>query len=266
MSFFQKKNNDNDIKLVKERKDYGINNNTLKPIIKEDWIEVYGYKGLSNEMVSTNIIEECIVPYTMKQTYRLENENSIITGYRGFHLSSELVEVFEKYDPFQHNRYFKVRAIVKESEWNKLLTGRSLKNNIAAKEIELLEEVIIDYETIINRYDFHRENPECLVKNIFPTEEKWLKFYNDKTMNLHTFIINENFNILKNSKCMFSDSMIKIILQKIEDVTIARYRGFNDLNKNIIIYAYVKKIIDLRTIDNIPKEVILDLLCKNILF
>lgn len=258
---FPKKKSNTEIEVIRESIDKAI----VKTITKEKWIEVYGYKGLNDNMTA-NISEEFAITYQTNGVYKMADESLVMTGFKGYHLSSELVGTFEKFDPFKHCKYFKVRAIVKEEEWNKLISGKSMKDSIAAKEIELLEEVIINYETIINRYDFHRENPICMIKNIFNTEEKWVRFYNDKSINLHAFIINENFNILKNSKCMFSDSMISLILKKIENVTINRYKGINDLNQNIIIYDYVKKIIDLRVIDNIPKEIILELLCKKNLF
>ena len=238
---------------------------------EEEWIEVYGYKGL-NEFMIGRAIDDKATEYLLGEIYSIDpsdyNINSLY--YKGFPICSELKGAFENHDPLKHSRYFYTRAIVRRSDWIKLINKKALKDKIYAREIELLEEVKLSYDKLMDNYDYSLKvynETKLNLASIFPNEDKWLEFYNDKDIDLHQFIIRENYNKLKNNNAIsLSDSFINIILNKIEEVTIDRYHNTIDLSKNLLIYNYVDKIIELLTIDNINKETILKLLCRKQLF
>lgn len=73
----------------------------------------------------------------------LEVEGDPAVGRNGFHFCKDLDDVF-RYYPFDfHNRYFKVKALVKKEEYNDRLFAA-----LAAKEIILYEEVFPEYEDV----------------------------------------------------------------------------------------------------------------------
>ena len=70
-------------------------------------------------------------------------EGNPAVGRNGFHFCKDLDDVFRHY-PFDfHNRFFKVKALVKKEEYDNRLFAA-----LAAKEIILYEEVFPEYEEV----------------------------------------------------------------------------------------------------------------------
>ena len=107
----------------------------------EKYIWVEGFKGTQENMCCTVTSYGFSVNYKRKTEQYELNVPKILEGEpavskNGFHFCKDLDSVF-RYYPFDfHNRYFKVKALVKKEEYN-----NEFYFNFAAKEIILYEEV-----------------------------------------------------------------------------------------------------------------------------
>ena len=116
---------------------------------QENWIWVEGYKGTDKDMKAYGNFQ-----YELGKQYDYEGEIKICE--RGFHFSRNLIDVFAYYDIGNSNRFFKVKALVKESDYEKY--GRYIRvptpsiwggsdyhnerlNKLVAKSIILEEEI-----------------------------------------------------------------------------------------------------------------------------
>ena len=166
MSLFKKKNKTENISItsatcVEEGKMIEKSEKEVKPILKteekpkEEWIWVEGFKGLDYQMRGYGNFQ-----YELGKTYE-ENDKEIIACHSGFHFCLNLDDVMEYYHYMSNsftNRYFKVKALVRKSDYEKygtednsaLLTTRvnsvgtltSTKiDKLVAKSIILLEEI-----------------------------------------------------------------------------------------------------------------------------
>ena len=130
----------------------------VKPIlepeedVKEEWTWVDGFKGLDYQMRGYGNFQ-----YELGKTYE-ENDKEIIACRSGFHLCLNLDDVMEYYHYMSNsftNRYFKVKALVRKSDYEKYRTADDIRSNLptyiykssiridklVAKSIILLEEI-----------------------------------------------------------------------------------------------------------------------------
>lgn len=166
----------------------------VKPIlepeedVKEEWIWVDGFKGLDYKMRGRGNFQ-----YELGKTYeKEENDKEIIVCHSGFHFCLNLDDVMHYYDYMSNsftNRYFKVRALVRKSDYEKYGTednspsltmwvntlGYQVSTKIdklVAKSITILEE--IPKEEIWEKYI------EPNLSNFwYLTKEKYLTNYDD---------------------------------------------------------------------------------------
>ena len=74
----------------------------------EKWIWVEGYKGTDKNMCCRN------TPYEIGKEYRMPEDTEIKCCVNGFHFSIKLESTFNYYGLYNNNRFFKVRALVRE--------------------------------------------------------------------------------------------------------------------------------------------------------
>lgn len=79
---------------------------------QENWIWVEGYKGTDKDMKAHGDFQ-----YELGKQYDCEGEIKICN--RGFHFCRDLKDVFDYYDIKRGHRFFKVKALVKESDYKK---------------------------------------------------------------------------------------------------------------------------------------------------
>ena len=158
MSIFKKKEKDKkeEIKLVDDLttitiKPTGMGTINLDPIkAPEDiWIWVDAYKGMNKNMQGHGNFQ-----YEIGRQYDMSKENVKVCE-SGFHCCLELSEVFSYYKIGNGNRFFKVKALVRQSDYNECLKapmrilnpfwGPSIDGNkLAAASIIIESELPID--------------------------------------------------------------------------------------------------------------------------
>lgn len=79
--------------------------------VEEEWIWVDGYKGTQADMTCNGY------QYIMNQQHNMADDEEIVECRSGFHLCLKLIDVFNYYDIGNGRRYFKVRALVRKSDF-----------------------------------------------------------------------------------------------------------------------------------------------------
>lgn len=108
----------------------------------EEWIEVEGYKGMDKDMKGHYNFQ-----YEIGKTYVIEDPSSVKACEYGYHFSLNLNDVFDYYKLSNNNRFFKVKALVRKSdyeEYGKVESGYifvTTVNKLAAKQITILKEL-----------------------------------------------------------------------------------------------------------------------------
>ncbi len=124
---------------------------------EEEWIWVEGYKGTDEDMMCRDVKYELNKQFDMPEDAKIEACSS------GFHFSLYLVDTFDFYNIGNGNRFFKVKALVRKSDYENykqsgnnafirsyLSTGvvydvsPGWNRKLAAKSIILAEEVSIN--------------------------------------------------------------------------------------------------------------------------
>lgn len=105
---------------------------------KEKWIWVEGYKGTDENMICRDYQFELGKQFDMDC-----DDDEIVECTNGFHLCKELKQVFNYYKVGDNNRYFKVKALVKKSDYDYVPQFYDLRSNdkLVAKSIIFEEEV-----------------------------------------------------------------------------------------------------------------------------
>lgn len=110
--------------------------------VEQEWIWVDAYKGTDSRMVCKG-----------KQYYMNENHvynGKVVLGSKGYHVCTELKHVFKDYDYDFSNRFFKVKALVKATDYQ----YRNPNNTVlVAKEIKFIEEITEAPATIAAKRD-----------------------------------------------------------------------------------------------------------------
>lgn len=100
----------------------------------EKWVWIEGYKGTDKDMCCRGY------QYTLNDVYDIPDETTVKVCDTGFHLCRQLHQVFTYYPIGSGNRYFKVKALVRESD----LVEYSCSDKIAARSIKFIEELSRD--------------------------------------------------------------------------------------------------------------------------
>lgn len=111
------------------------------PSLEEKWVWVTGYKGTDKDMKCMNDFQ-----YEIGKTYDMPEDSSVKACQSGFHMCLELEHVFKYKDIGHGNRFFEVRALVRESDLTKYGKREYFvaSDKLAAKSIELLRELGAD--------------------------------------------------------------------------------------------------------------------------
>jgi hypothetical protein len=155
---------------------------------QENWIWVEGYKGTDKDMKAYGSFQ-----YELGKQYNHESEIEVCK--QGFHFCRDLKDVFNYYKVDYGHRFFKVKALVKESDYEKygryirvptssFFGGTTLSNErinkLVAKSI-ILEEEVSKTDIIMAYYQYEPHNkslPEeywdTMIRNGYPAAyEDW---------------------------------------------------------------------------------------------
>lgn len=111
---------------------------------EEEWIWVEGYKGTLKDMKCQDYQYELGVQHDMPEG------TPIVACASGFHLCLELKDVFNFYEVGDGNRFFKVQALVRKTDYDEYLgKGMTIRSfydtkKLAAKSIILESELTPD--------------------------------------------------------------------------------------------------------------------------
>lgn len=109
---------------------------------EEKWITVEGYKGMDKNMQGYGGFQ-----YELGKTYTVDDPSSVLICNYGYHFSLNLEDMLSYTVLNNNNRFFKVKAIVREKdyeEYGKMSFNTfcvSKNDKLAAKEITIVEEV-----------------------------------------------------------------------------------------------------------------------------
>ena len=108
---------------------------------KDKWVWVTGYKGTDKDMKCMNDFQ-----YEVGKTYDMPDGEEVRECHSGFHMCLKLEDVFEYQKIENGNRFFEVRALVRERDRNEYGTNYfwSKRNKLAAKSIEIVRELGTD--------------------------------------------------------------------------------------------------------------------------
>lgn len=136
----------------------GLKDMFFEKDVLEKWIWVDGYKGVSKDMTAhEGFVYELGKQYDMPEGAKIEVCSS------GFHMCLKLNDVFGYYGMGSGNRFFKVKALVRDSdaeEYGKFKTSQNIWSGVyqvdklAAKSIILTEELTVDeiFEVVRDKY------------------------------------------------------------------------------------------------------------------
>lgn len=141
---FPRKDNGNNIKIEilehldpnKVGKRYSVDDRFFEAV-EQDWIWIDAFKGTdANMRCKTH-------QYRMLVTD--EYDGNVNLGTKGYHVCTNLKDVFRQYDYNFSNRFFKVKALVKRTDYQ----YRNPNNTVlVAKAIKFVEEITNNAETI----------------------------------------------------------------------------------------------------------------------
>lgn len=109
---------------------------------EEKWVWVTGYKGTDKDMKCMNDFQ-----YEIGKTYDMPEGAEIQACSSGFHMCLKLEDVFDYQRIENGNRFFEVRALVRERDRAEYISGcyPYIRNNkLAAKSIEIVRELSAD--------------------------------------------------------------------------------------------------------------------------
>ena len=106
--------------------------------VEQEWIWVDAYKGTDANMTCKN-----------GKQYRMNVEDTygdkVVLGKKGYHVCTDLKHVFKDYDYNFSNRFFKVRALVKATDYQHRNPNHTV---LVAKAIKFVEEITDSSETL----------------------------------------------------------------------------------------------------------------------
>lgn len=113
----------------------------------EKWIWVEGYKGTNKDLQGHGNYQ-----FEVGKRYDMPTDAKIVDCYSGFHLSLNMKDVFNHYMIGNGNRFFKVKALVREKDFNEYgkdfgkrsWFGPDVRTKLASQSIEFIRELTID--------------------------------------------------------------------------------------------------------------------------
>lgn len=117
------------------------------PELVDKWIWIEGYKGTNKDMQGHDKYQ-----FEIGKRYDMPTDVNIKECKAGFHLSLNMTDVFKHYKIGKGNRFFKVRALVRERDFNnygktKIQTswfGSNTYDKLASQSIEFIRELTVD--------------------------------------------------------------------------------------------------------------------------
>jgi hypothetical protein len=160
---------------------------TVKPV--EEWIWVEGYKGTDKDMKCRDY------QYTLGELHNMPNDAKIEECESGFHMCRDLKDVFKYYDVGRGNRFFKVRALVRKSDYERYgqETARSIEMRDLYRSHYLYSRDPEYYDKMAARSIVLEE--ELTVDDIFRVCYKYVNDWDDKYKKL---ALTENIRTAKN--------------------------------------------------------------------
>lgn len=118
---------------------------SVKP--QDKWIWVEGYKGTTKDMQGHGNYQ-----FEIGKRYDMPLDVEIRDCHAGFHLSLNMKDVFNHYKIGDGNRFFNVRALVRERDLNEYgktmvhsyLFGSRLRDKLASQSIEFIRELTVE--------------------------------------------------------------------------------------------------------------------------
>lgn len=149
-----------EIKLDETIRRLGERENTMKSSNNYIWVD--GYKGTDADMSCTHteyknyygILDGDSIVY--RQQYELgvaasiQGEPELCSN--GFHFCLDMKNVLAYYPYDFEHRFFKVRALVREADFEKCAVG--LRNKCVAKTIVLTEEITLEFKDLISDEEY----------------------------------------------------------------------------------------------------------------
>ena len=116
-----------------------------KPV--EKWVWVEGYKGTNKDLQGHGNYQ-----FEVGKRYDMPTDAEIVDCRSGFHLSLNMKDVFEHYKIGNGNRFFKVKALVREKDFNEYgkdfgkrsWFGPDIRTKLASQSIEFIRELTVD--------------------------------------------------------------------------------------------------------------------------
>lgn len=126
-------------KNIEEEKEGNIVQENNQPS-EDEYVWVDGYKGMDKDMKCHGGFQ-----YQIGGHYQIDDDPVLCKN--GFHLCLNLCDVFNYYEPYDGNRFFKVRALVKKKDLDRYgdVIYRDIYyttlDKIVSKQIDILEEL-----------------------------------------------------------------------------------------------------------------------------
>jgi hypothetical protein len=113
----------------------------------EKWIWVEGYKGMDENMQGHGGYQ-----FEVGKRYDMPTNVKIQDCRSGFHLSLNMKDVFKHFRIGNGNRFFRVRALVRERDFNNYgekyignsLFGSGVRDKLASQSIEIIRELSVE--------------------------------------------------------------------------------------------------------------------------
>jgi len=208
---------------------------------KEEWIWVDGYKGTDKNMCCQPGNIDSRIQYEIGKEFTCNGD--IICGGNGLHFCEDLKDVFDYYLIDLNNKFFKVKGLVKEKDYNNMIKNKgretyyswahmsyTLDSQLVAKKIIFLEEVTYNngLKKYIDEYLPYIENEEDYCK------------YND-----YNILCRDKF-LLSMKNLGFSDLFTRIQLDSIPKEAAVKYvnqaKAYKkeNISKDLMIYLLEK--------------------------
>ncbi len=139
----------------------------------EEWIWVEGYKGTNANMTCRKY------QFAMHEQFDIQEGTVVVDCENGFHFCRDLKDVFDYYNIGDGHRFFRVRGLVRKSDyenygekyktsyitasyWNPITLCPQIRDKLAAKSIQFLYELTPDeiFATFDEKADVHTWDAE----------------------------------------------------------------------------------------------------------
>lgn len=125
-------------------KRYKVDDRYFKAV-ESDWVWIDAYKATDEKMCCKG------------KQYRMSVEDTyngdVVLGSKGYHVCCNLLDCFREYPYAYNRRYFKVKALVKRTDFQYMNPNNT---TLVAKAIKFTEE--LDYDTVLDAW---REHLDC---------------------------------------------------------------------------------------------------------